>query len=282
VLGCGQIEKVALAQEQEVGPAATCKLLAQRAEIYCITYEQLLASTNALLDRASAGEFTQEQLADKMLELFVSKECIRGFDITANFVAEEVKEMSITLQVPKDAEEYDDIIQRFRGRLTTAKEEIRRRRNLLGPITLIRLPGLNLPAIPPNDKKSVLGKVFDREVATIVVQEWLRTSLAMEGKGFLLAQPVFKNKDRNIVWDLDVGAIVSVQQWNQLTVGKVFDDSGGWQGAGVIPEHREAGTKETISVTVTTSNKGKLGTLKIVGVPVKDKLQQVMVAVQRC
>jgi hypothetical protein len=43
------------------------------------------------LDRASAGGLTQEQLGGKMLELFVSKECMRGFDITANFIAEEVK-----------------------------------------------------------------------------------------------------------------------------------------------------------------------------------------------
>jgi hypothetical protein len=279
VLGCGQIEQVALAQEQEVGLAAACKRLVQRAEIYCSNYEQLLASTEALLDRASAREFTQEQLADKMLELFVSKECMRGFDITADFVAGEVKEISITLQVPKNAEEYDGIIQRFRGRLATAKEEIRRRRNLLGPITLIRLPSLTSPAIPRRDKKPVLGKVFDREAVTTVVQEWLRTSLAMEGKEFLLAQPVFGNKDRNhTFWDLGAGAVVAVQHLNQLTAGKVFDDSGGWQGAGVIPEHREAGTRETISVTVTTSNKGTLGTLKIVGVPVKDKLQPVMVA----
>jgi hypothetical protein len=91
VLACGQIEKVTLAQEQEVGPAAACKRLTQRAEIYCRSYEQLLANTDTLLDRASAGGLTQEQLGGKMLELFVSKECMRGFDITANFIAEEVK-----------------------------------------------------------------------------------------------------------------------------------------------------------------------------------------------
>jgi hypothetical protein len=123
-----------------------------------------------------------------------------------------------------------------------------------------------------------IGRVFDREAATIVVQEWLRTSLTVEGKGFLLAQLVFKNQDQNIVWDLGAGAIVAVQHWNQLTEGKVFDDSGGWQGSGLTPECREAGTKKTISVTVTTNNKGKIGTLRIVGAPVKDKLQPVMVA----
>jgi len=278
VLACGQIERVALAPEQEVGPAAACKRLTQRAEIYCNAYEQLLARTNALLDRASTGELNQEQLGEKMLELFVSKECMRGFDITANFVAEEVKTMSITLQVPKDAEEYDVIIQSFRERLAAAREEIRRRRNLLGPITLIRLQGLHMPAIPTRDRKSVLGRVFDREAVTIVVQEWLRTSLAAEGKGFLLAQPVFKIQDKNTVWDTGAGAIVAVQHWNQLTEGKVFDDSGGWQGAGLTPDCREVGTTKTISVLVTTTNQGKIGTLRIVGAPVKDKLQPVMVA----
>jgi hypothetical protein len=102
--------------------------------------------------------------------------------------------------------------------------------------------------------------------------------LTGEGKEFLLDQPVFKNKDRNIVWDLDAGAIVAVQHRNQLVEGKVFDDSGGWQGAGLTLECREAGTKETISVLVTTNNRGKIGTLRIVGTPVKDKLQPVMVA----
>jgi hypothetical protein len=141
-----------------LSPAAACKRLTQRAEIYCSTYEQLLASTDALLDRASTGELTQEQLGEKMLEFFVSKECMRGFDITANFVAEEVKTMSITLQVPRDAEEYDVIIQSFREQFAAAREEIRSRRNLLGPITLIQLQGLHMPAIPPRDKILVLGR----------------------------------------------------------------------------------------------------------------------------
>jgi hypothetical protein len=51
-----------------------------------------------------------------------------------------------------------------------------------------------MPAIPPRDRKSVLGRVFDREAVTIVVQEWLRTSLAAEGKGFLLARGVAKKR----------------------------------------------------------------------------------------
>ena len=110
-------------------------------------------------------------------------------------------------------------------------------------------------SIPPRDKKAAFGRVFDQEATTVVVQEWLRMSLAGEGeKGFLLAQPVFTKKDRNIVWDLDAGAIVAVQHRNQLVEGKVFDDSGGWQGAGLTLECREAGTKETISVLVTTGH----------------------------
>ena len=198
-----------------------------------------------------------------MLEVFVSKECMRGFDITANFIAEEVKIMSVTLQSPKDPEEYDVTIQSFRELLAAARAEIRRRRNLLGPITLFRLQGLHAPAIPPRDKKAAFGRVFDQEATTVVVQEWLRMSLAGEGKKeFLLAQPVLKQKDRNIFWDLDAGAIVAVQHRHQLVEGKVFDDSGGWQGAGLTLECREAGTKETTSVLVTTNHKGKFGTLK--------------------
>ena len=279
VVACGQIVPVTLAQEQEVGAAAACKRLTQRAEIYCSSYEQLLARIDTLLDRASAGGLTQEQLGDKMLEVFVSKECMRGFDITANFIAEEVKIMSVTLQSPKDPEEYDVTIQSFRNLLAAARAEIRRRRNLLGPITLFRLQGLHAPAIPPRDKKAAFGRVFDQEATTVVVQEWLRMSLAGEGKKeFLLAQPVLKQKDRNIFWDLDAGAIVAVQHRHQLVGGKVFDDSGGWQGAGLTLECREAGTKETTSVLVTTNHKGKFGTLKIVGTPVKDKLQPVTVA----
>ena len=68
-----------------------------------------------------------------MLEVFVSKECMRGFDITANFIAEEVKTMSVTLQSPKDPEEYDVTIQSFRTLLAAARAEIRRRRKSVRP-----------------------------------------------------------------------------------------------------------------------------------------------------
>ena len=81
--------------------------------------------------------------------------------------------MSMTLQSPKDPEEYDVIIQHFRERLAAARAEIRRRKDLLGPITLFRFQGLHAPAIPPRNKKVALGRVFDQEAATVVVQEWL-------------------------------------------------------------------------------------------------------------
>ena len=55
VVACGQIVPVTLAQEQEVGAAAACKRLTQRAEIYCSSYEQLLARIDTLLDRGLCG-----------------------------------------------------------------------------------------------------------------------------------------------------------------------------------------------------------------------------------
>ena len=125
-------------------------------------------------------------------------------------------------------EQYRTVLQRYRELLKEAQEELTRRRNTLGPVTLVRFPKLNPPDIRGEAKRLALGKVFQQEKVTNTVENWLRMSLTADGKEFLVAEPVLKQKDRSMVWDLDAGVIIAVQNLLQLSKGEIFDNTGDW------------------------------------------------------
>jgi hypothetical protein len=73
---------------QEVGIAAACKLLHVRVAAQYAAQGQLVEKANNLLDWASDDGVTQGQLAAAMLQLYLGKGCRRGYDITADFMAD--------------------------------------------------------------------------------------------------------------------------------------------------------------------------------------------------
>ncbi len=79
---------------QEVGIGAACKLLRVRVEAQYAAPGQLIEKVNNLLNWASGDGVTQTQLANTMLQLYLSRECRRGHDITAYFLATVVEAMS--------------------------------------------------------------------------------------------------------------------------------------------------------------------------------------------
>jgi hypothetical protein len=102
-------------------------------------------------------------------------------------MADVIEAMSKDLQVPVAREQYREALQRYRESLKEAQEEVTRRRNTLGPVTLVRFPKLNHPDIRGEARRLAFGKVFQQEKITNTVETWLRMSLTHDEKEFLIA-----------------------------------------------------------------------------------------------
>ena len=168
----------------------------------------------------------KEQLAAAMLQLYLGKECRRGYDITADFLADVIEVMSKELRVPIAREQYREALQRYRELLTHAQEEVTRRRNTLGPVTFVRFPKLTNLDITGEARRCALGRMFHQEAITNAVETLLRMNLTCDDKEFLIAEPVLKQQDRSVIWDRDAGIIVAVQALSQLWKGKILDNKG--------------------------------------------------------
>jgi hypothetical protein len=264
VLACGQIKESAAEKVQEVGIEAARKALQARVEAQYAAPGQLVEKVNNLLNWASGDGVSQDQLAKAMLNLYLGKECRRGSDVTADFLANVVREMSKELQATMPEEQYRTALQRYREWLKEAQEEVTRRRNILGPVTLVRLAKLQTPDIKGEAKRQVLGRVYERAVLTKIVEEWLRKSLMPDGKQFLVAEPVLKQKERSVFWDLEAGVLIAAQDLHQLVKGEIFDSNGDWRAARAQTMPQEAGLKVEVSVLV--FDKGKRYNQQVSGI----------------
>ncbi len=116
-------------------------------------------------------------------------------------------------------------------------------------MTIIWFPKLNSPDIRRNAKRLTLGKVFHQEAVTNAVEEWLRESLRQDGKQFLVIEPVLKQRNRSIVWDLDAEVIIAMQHPHQLSTGWIFDETSDCRDTRAQIMAQEAGFKVEVSVT---------------------------------
>jgi hypothetical protein len=271
VLGCGQIRSTTADKVQEVGIGAACKLLRVRVEAQYAAPGQLIEKANNLLNWASDDGVTQTQLANTMLQLYLSRECRRGHDITADFLATVVEAMSKELQVTMPEEQYRTALQRYRELLNEAQEEVTRRRGALGPVTFVRFARLHPPDITGEAKRFALGKVFEQEQITRIVEEWLRRSLQDDNKQFLVAEPVLKLTDRKVLWDRVAGVIIAVQHLCQLSKGEIFNIKDDWREAQAQPMVQETGFKVTVSVL--SNNRGQRSRQQVDGIIIKEAFQ---------
>jgi hypothetical protein len=232
---------------------------------------KLIEKANNLLNWASGDGVTQDQLAKTMLHLYLSRECRRGYDVTANFLANVVGGMSKELRVTMPEEQYRMALQRYRELLKEAQEEVTRRRDKLGPVTLVRFAKLNPPDIKGEAKRLALGRVFQQEKTTNTVEDWLRMSLSAEKKQFLVAEPVLKQTDRKVLWDRDAGVIIAVQHLLQLSKGEIFDSTGDWREAHAQIMVQEAGFK--VRVSVLSYDKGQQTSQQVGGMIIQEALQ---------
>lgn len=272
VLGCGEIKAAATDRVHEVGIKAACTILQERVVAQYAASTQLVQKANNLLTWAMDSSVEQKPLAAAMLKLYLDKECRQGYDITANFVAGVIEAMSKELQVSMAEEQYREALQKYREWLQDAQEEVTRRRSTLGPVTLVRFSKLTTPDMTGQEKRCALGKVFHQEGITNAVENWLRRSLASDGKEFLIAEPVLMQQGRSVSWDRETGVVVAVQDLSQLWKGKIYDNKGEWREAKAqITVQQEVGTKVTVSVSVNI--KGKLSRQQVVGAIIKEALQ---------
>jgi hypothetical protein len=248
VLGCGQIRATTADKVQEVGIGTACKFLRVRVEAQYTVPGQLIEKANNLLNWASGDGVTQTQLANTMLQLYLSRECRRGHDITVDFLATVVEAMSKELQVTMPEEQYRTDLQRYRELLNEAQKEVTRRRGALGPVTFVRSARLHPPDITGEAKRFALGKVFEQEQITRIVEEWLHRSLQDENKQFLVAEPVLKQTDRKVLWDRVAGVIMNVQHLCQLSKGEIFNIKDDWREAQAQSMVQETVFKVTVSV----------------------------------
>jgi hypothetical protein len=117
-------------------------------------HAHLIAAAEELLVRATSG--TREQLREELLALYTSKLCMRGQDATSGFVADLVHDMCQEAQTIARAEGPGAVLERYRQQLQEGKQEVARRRNLLGPLTFVRLPKLQSPQIRRQDARRCL------------------------------------------------------------------------------------------------------------------------------
>jgi hypothetical protein len=271
VLGCGQIKATIADKVQAVGIEAACKLLRARVETQYAVPGQLIEKVNNLLDWASGVEVTQTQLANTMLQLYLSKECRRGHDITADFLATVVEAMSKELQVPMPEDQYRTALQRYRVLLTEAQEEVTRRRGALGPVTFVQFARLPSPDITGEERRLAFGKVLDQDRITQIVEKWLRRSLKEENKQFLFAEPVLTQEGWKVLWGRKEGVILAVQHLNQLSKGEIFDSNDDWRGAPAQLMIQERGSKVTVSVL--SHDKTQRSRQQVDGIIIKEALQ---------
>ncbi len=113
--------------------------------------------------------------------------------------------------------------------------------------------------------------MFHQEAVTNAVEEWLRESLRQDGKQFLVVEPVLKQRNRSIVWDLDAEVIIAMQHPHQLSTGEIFDKTSDWRDARAQIMAQEAGFK--VEVSVTSYDLGQRSRKQTVGVTIKEALR---------
>jgi hypothetical protein len=245
--------------------AATARALAEAARILegALT---LLQDAEEILDTALDQDETGK-LASMALKALHDKEDI-SHDATAEFVQRVLWDICNHLHQHEPADMRGALRQHLET-VSQCKAEVVRRRDLLGPLVLVRIPKLENADLGRTQSRIVrAGGVNIRELTSILTL-WFRGCLKGNEGDFLCLQPIMKKTlpHEPVAWDGEKGVVMVLQATTQLN-GRVFG-KGDWKCANAR-EGQQAGSRATITFPTFELKTRKKSSAVATGVWLKD------------